>query len=487
MKDKYDVVIIGAGIGGLVCGCYLAKTGLKVLIIEQHSKPGGYCSSFKRNGFVFDVAVHYLGACRRGGETHRIINELSIKDRLKLVRIDPTDKIITPDSVIFIRKNYRDTIESFKNNFPKEKNNIENFFNFIQRRDFLNIYAKIKNMTYAQLLEAYFNDYKLKTVFSILLGNIGLPASQASALTAVTLYREFILDPGYYPEGGMQRFADLLAERFKEFGGEIVYSQKAIKILTENKQAKGVVLENGLTVLSKDVVSNADATSTFMRLLDQQNEDVNFTIKKLIPSVSAFAVYLGISIDLKQLVKDQCSTWYFSTHNVDNCYTLLGENIYKEPLDYVVCTFPSFHYQAMAPQNKSTMGIFISAPYKSKEFWDEYKNTLAEKIIAKTEELIPSLSKYIETKVIATPHTFRRFTLNRDGAIYGWASSVGQVNRNIFPQETPIKNLYIAGHWCTSGLGQGGISVVAYAGRNAAKLILKGKNSKRRIACCNIS
>ena len=66
-RDIYDAVIIGAGVSGLVCGCYLAKAGMKVLIAEQHFKPGGYCTSFKRKGFTFDAAAHSFGSYREGG------------------------------------------------------------------------------------------------------------------------------------------------------------------------------------------------------------------------------------------------------------------------------------------------------------------------------------------------------------------------------------------------------------------------------------
>ncbi len=84
-EDKYDVVIIGAGIGGLVCGCYLAKAGLKVLIVEQHYKPGGYCTSFERGGYTFDVGVHYLGSCReRDGVIYNILQDLSLLNKIKL-------------------------------------------------------------------------------------------------------------------------------------------------------------------------------------------------------------------------------------------------------------------------------------------------------------------------------------------------------------------------------------------------------------------
>ncbi len=63
-SNAYDAAIIGAGLGGLVCGCYLAKAGMKVLIVEKHFKPGGYCTTFKRKDFTFDAAAHSFGGYR---------------------------------------------------------------------------------------------------------------------------------------------------------------------------------------------------------------------------------------------------------------------------------------------------------------------------------------------------------------------------------------------------------------------------------------
>ncbi|MCX7794534.1 MAG: FAD-dependent oxidoreductase, partial [Thermodesulfovibrionales bacterium] len=95
MSDsKYDAIIIGAGIGGLVCGCYLAKAGMKVLICEQHSKPGGYCTSFKRHGFTFDAAAHAIGGFVNG-YMKKIFQDLQLTIELK--KTDPSDIIILPD------------------------------------------------------------------------------------------------------------------------------------------------------------------------------------------------------------------------------------------------------------------------------------------------------------------------------------------------------------------------------------------------------
>ena len=80
--NEYDVAIIGAGIGGLVCGCYLAKSGLKTLIIEQHDKPGGYCTSFSRGGYRFDAGVHYFGGVKKRFFGN-ILKELKVDNAIK--------------------------------------------------------------------------------------------------------------------------------------------------------------------------------------------------------------------------------------------------------------------------------------------------------------------------------------------------------------------------------------------------------------------
>ena len=117
----YDVIIIGAGISGLVCGCYLAKAGLKVLIIEQHDKPGGYFTSFKRRGFLFDAAAHSFGNYREGGHVRKILTELGIDKETEIKRYDPSDIVITPDFTITFRNNTQDTIDRANRRFSNGK------------------------------------------------------------------------------------------------------------------------------------------------------------------------------------------------------------------------------------------------------------------------------------------------------------------------------------------------------------------------------
>ncbi|MFC1592587.1 phytoene desaturase family protein [Candidatus Omnitrophota bacterium] len=473
MPEKYDTIIVGAGIAGLVCGCYLAKAGLKVLIVERHSMPGGYCTSFRRENYKFDVGVHYLGSCRQGGQVSTIINELALN--ISLLRFCPTDKIILPNRIIYIRKDPVGTKDEFKRNFFKESKNIDNFFNFIEKKDFLSIYIKIKNLSFSDVLDNFFTDNKLKSAFSVLLGNIGLPSDEASALTVITLFREFILDGGYYPKGGVQVIPDVLVKKFKDYGGELLLSTPADKILTRNMQVRAIVVNGKESILADYIVVASDASNAFINLLDTKTDELSM-VKKLSPSTSGFAIYLGLKEDISKTIKDRCTVWFFSTYDVNSCYRDPLKNILgKGKADYLICTFPSLHDDSLASCGRSTMGIFIGVPYRynNLSFWSSQRDRISKILLNKAEELLPDLGNLIETKINATPKTFHKFTLNRNGAMYGWSSSMRQIDSNILSQETSIAGLILAGHWCMHGLGQGGVSVSAYSGRRAAKMIIK--------------
>jgi phytoene dehydrogenase-like protein len=100
--------------------------------------------------------------------------------------------------------------------------------------------------------------------------------------------------------------------------------------------------------------------------------------------------------------------------------------------------------------------------------WREEKVRMADALITKAERLIPTLSKHVVVRDAATPLTYERYTLNTMGAAMGWAFSPGMFLRRL-DQRTPVRNLYLAGHWATPG---GGVPAVAISGLRAARIIL---------------
>jgi len=475
MDEKYDVVVIGAGIGGLVCGCYLAKAGLKVLIAEQHYQPGGYCTSFKRNGYIFDVGVHYLGSMREGGVLRKILIELGILDRMEIIINDPTDRIMMPDKTIYVRKDKLKTKEELIAHFPHEKENISNFFDFVLNTDFLTLVSKTGKITFEKFLNAYFTDYKLKGILSVPLVSIGLPPSKISALPSVVLFKEYIFDGGYYPKGGIQVFPDLLAQRFKEFGGKLLLSTKAEKILVQHKKVTGVKLANGETVSTKFVVSNADATATFTELLKRRSIEAKM-VEKLEPSISSFIVYLGINRELN-IEPKHYTTCLYTTYDIEKCYDKKRDLLKTLQYNYMLCTFAALIDPTLAPLGKSSIRIFTEVNYAPKKRWEDKRDEVAQNAIKMVGTLVPDVHRHIDHIETATPHTLIRYTSNRDGALYGWSVIPKQVGLKVFPPHTSIENLYLAGHWVTHGAGQGGVSPSAFSGKIASRLILRKSTS----------
>ncbi|MCX7926739.1 MAG: FAD-dependent oxidoreductase [Candidatus Omnitrophica bacterium] len=237
---KYDVIIIGAGIGGLTCGCYLAKAGMKVLIVEQHTQVGGYCTSFNRQGFTFNVLTSTLGNLGKNKALGLIMSELGIDKKLDFIKVDPSDIILTSVYSIPIYSDFNKTINKLQESFPKEAIKIKEFFDFIRNSDMINLYFKLRRKTLKELLDSYFLDIQLKSIFTMMLCRLGLHPKDIAAFTSVVHFREFIMDMGYHPKGGMQRLSDAFAGRFRDFGGEILLKSRVDKIIIKNKKAMGV-------------------------------------------------------------------------------------------------------------------------------------------------------------------------------------------------------------------------------------------------------
>lgn len=472
-KDEYDAIIIGAGIGGLVCGCYLAKAGMKVLIVEQHSQPGGYCSSFKRKGFTFDVGVHSLGSCRPEGFIGCVIDELGVRRDLALLRSDPSDVIITLKNKFCIYNNIEKTIAHFQEKFPKEANSIQRFFTFVSNpnKNYFRLFLELKDKTFEDLLDEYFKNKELKEVLGIIPGvTAGVPASMGAAFTLTLLYNEFILDGGYYPSGGIQSFPNTLVEKFKRLGGAISLSAKAEQILVENGAVKGVLLHNSLFLKSNIAVSNCDLKRTFFNLIDEKylNKNALNKIRKLKPSVSAFVVYLGLNRKLEN-GNFNYNLWHCTEQKVDGLYSNVCHNKLDLNVTNFLATSQSGKDPSLAPAGKESLYLLITCPTKTSNFWLKNRTRIQDNVINRARAFIPDISNIIETVHSATPETFEHFTSNNKGAIYGWRATTEQVGKIALSQENLIKGLFLTGHWTSQGHG---IPNVTFAGRNTAKIIL---------------
>jgi phytoene dehydrogenase-like protein len=466
IKSKYDVIVLGAGIAGLICGTFLAKSGRKVLILEQHSIPGGYCTSFKRKGFIFDAAVHHIGGCGKWSVVGRCLKELGIN--INFLQLDPMDSINFPSFSIDIPAEIDDYVDLLKTRFSSESENLSLFFKELlglYRATFSNkekhkMIIKYQDLTFKEMLDSFFTDEQLKMVLSAQWGYIGSPPQEASAIGMCQMLVNYLKDGAYFPVGGTQNFADSITQKFIDYGGHIMLSSKIIALHTDDNITKGVTTEKGKDFFADIFVSNIDPKQTFFSLMDKNavGETYRLKINTMKESVSFFLLYLGLDnkIDLQSLKRG----FYHTSTNTD--YT---DN------DWFYISVPTDVDASLAPDNKQIISVVVSLRdnYDNIDDWAAYKNKMKEYTINYLENLVPDVRNHIEVIDAATPKTLYRYTHNSKGAAYGWAVTVDQTWFNRLQHTTPFKNLFLTGHWTNPGPG---VCAVVSSGWRVANMIL---------------
>lgn len=486
MLKTYDVIIIGSGIGGLTAGNFLAKSGCSTLIIEQHTRPGGCLSSFERKGFNFDAAVHWISQCGEDGIIYKILQELGIERNIEFVQINPLMEVITSNGKYTIPKGRQDAISYLKNSFAKEAEGIERFF-AVQGRITNEMYRLFKtdldsmNVLSRLLFNAIFplrfpniaRNYRKKGADFIdsltmdrdlrrILRIAGI-FPNVSMMMLSWFWNIIYTADGYYPKGGMQKVSDALTENFKKLNGEILYGKKVAKIITENNQAKGVKLSDNTIINAKAVISNADARQTFFEMLNGDagaSQRYLDNLKRWRLSESFFYVYLGVDMDLKRPSVNPIM-WYFPDNEKHN---------------FIGIGIPTLSDKGLAPEGKHVViiGAFgddSARPWfgsADREGYKKWKEKMVDSLIELANEAIPGIKKNIIVKEAASPLTFNRYTLNSMGASSGWSMDADEQNK--LPQRSPIKNLFLAGHWT---FNPGGIPSAFMTGRKAAEMVKK--------------
>lgn len=478
-RDKYDVVIIGAGISGLVCSCYLSKSGKKVLLVEKNDKIGGYCSAISKNDFKFNLTTCTLGSLRQdGGVLSKIFyKELNLANKILVKRNDPSTTIVTNDGIFDFDSSGKELTNNLISFFPNQSKEIRAFISLLLSPNSLELYIKYKNLFFGELLDHFFSDKKLKNFFAIACGIFGTLPYKISAFSALIYYKETIFDGGYYVLGGIEKLSEKLLEEFMNNKGAILLSTKVDKIkIGKNKNVESVILSNGRDIKTNYLVSCCDARETFLNLIGENKLKKSFVdvIRNMLITSSVFIVYLGLKKPLSNKIKKYKSRniWLAKGCEIEEDFHNLENGKYEiDKPGYLLCSLSSSKEENLINQ----ITIYTLAPFKSKSYWNKNKNILSQNVIESVESIIPNITNNIKTKILVTPIDLYSYTLNFNGAIKGWASIPIQNDSRKIPQGKIFNNLYTAGQWRTLESGQGGIAMASFSGRAAAKAILRNK------------
>lgn len=492
-QEAYDVIVVGAGIGGLSAAVLLAKAGKSVLVVERHNRPGGYAHGFSRRQYRFDAGVHLVSGCgeqgyRRGSVIWKISRALDIPAEATFLPITNYARAWYPDCEVHLHSGEDAFVAGLAERFPAERDHIRALTRLCrdlteeimvadevleqargQRLSPMTALAHLfryRRSTLAGVLDEHFQDERLKSVYASLWPYLGLPPSRLSFLVWATMMAGYTYEGGYYCRGTFQNYANLLAAGLEKQGGELLLNSSVRQIGVESGRVTGVVLENGQAIRADAVISNADARQTAELLIGEKHLPDGYKehLDRLSPSTSVFVVYLATDLDLSGLSHAH-ESFFFEDFDHDANFEGAG----RGHSSWFSATIPTLTDSGLAPPGQHILMLTALTPFEVGASWRQAKQGFQQRLLEKAERHFPGLNDHLLLVESGSPRTLERYTLNHRGSAYGWAPTPDQVGPNRPDVKGPLPGLYHAGHWTRPG---GGIAGVSISGMLAAQSVL---------------
>jgi all-trans-retinol 13,14-reductase len=489
----WDVIVIGSGIGGLSCAAFLSRLGRRVCVLEQHYTAGGFTHSYEREGFEWDVGVHYIGETHKPWSQLRRLFDVVTDGQLQWAPMDPCyDRIIVGErSYDLVAPKERFAAE-LKQRFPAEADAIDAYVELVYKcarsvqRYFLGTalppalargWAAVREavtprenlMTTRQVLESLTQDQELIAVLTGQWGDYGLPPARASFMMHASLAKHYFAG-GNVPVGGSWKIAATILPVIRAAGGEVYTYARVKQILVEDGRAAGVVMDNGDELRAPKVMSAVGARQTFESLLpeaERRRHDYPEKLRSVRPSAATMTLFLGFKGSAAELGLPKTNLWiYPSADHEGNLERFCRDP--EAPLPLVYISFPSAkdpewdtHYPG-----KSTVQVITVAPYEWFERWrgstwgqrgadyEALKQKFTDRLLAELYRHMPQLEGKLVFGELATPLSTEWFHLYDRGEIYGLDHDAQRFRQQWLHPVTPVRGLYLTGQdVVTAGVG----------------------------------
>ena len=505
-----DTIIIGSGAGGLSAAICLSRAGQRVLVLERHNVPGGWCHSFYLNGHRFSPGVHYIGLLGEGESTRTLYEGLGIANDLVFFRMNPEgyEHCFIGEERIDLPGNFDDLNTSLAQRFPREKKRINHYLNLVRNVsrqiqlipkingfwDNITIPFRTKHMgKYAlfslkRVINWHIKDPLLQKVLNIQWGDHGLAPSRASFPLHCAVMDHYF-NGGYYPMGGGAAIVKAMTKTLQKNGGTVRTGTAVKRIIVEGgkkKKAIGVELENGEKIFATRIISNADPGITFLNLVKEENLSVKLRkkLKKTKYSCSSLMLFLTVDMDVRKLGMDSGNIWMMDNRDMDGIYEELnavditGGEVF--PGLFISCTtlkdptsYDGRHHslEVITYINPDSFSKFNRENKPRSIEYLEFKELLTRKMINTLERALPGIRDKIIHKELGTPITNRHYLNTTNGSVYGTEKTFSQIGPFAFRAKSEIENLYM----CGASIQSHGVAGASYSGVQTAATILNCK------------
>ena len=459
---KYDVVIIGSGLGGLVSAYILSKNGMKVAVFEKHLVPGGCLQSFTRSGVSFETGMHYIGSMKEGEALYRYFKYLGLSDSLPLSKMDENayETFSFGGERFTFANGHERFVENLAGSFPGEVDALKNYvdmcasvtasspmYSFGDHNNIALLNPDHVLRSVSETVDSITDNPLLRNLFvgiNPLYGGV----KDVTPLYIHALIWDFYNKGAYRTVGGSDKIASLLCESIKKMGGEIFTGAEVTAINSFDGVASSVTVKGIGEVFCDYVISDIHPSL----VLDLVGEH---TFRKVYrdrvasqkQTVSNFSIYMKFKPERVPYLN---SNFYHYGDDVWNC------------ADYDSSTWPKnflFMHQCSSENQKYATHaiVFAYMNWADVEKWAdtkvgrrgedylEFKQICTEKLMDALESEFPGIRGDIDTFWTSSPLTYRDYTGTAEGSMYGIVHDKKNLNLTTISQRTKVRNLFLTG------------------------------------------
>ncbi|MDE2401182.1 MAG: NAD(P)/FAD-dependent oxidoreductase [Burkholderiales bacterium] len=483
LKGPYDAIVIGSGMGGLTSAALLSALGWKVAVMEQHYTAGGYTHSYERQGYEWDVGLHYIGEMGAPTIPSRFMDFLS-DGQLKWAPMAPEyDRFHIGDKVYEAMAGTQQFRDNLVRHFPAEAQAIDRYMDLLAQakkavpffvtgrlltpwlRALLQPLLRWKlpkafSKTTAEVLAELTSNHELMAVLTAQWGDMGLPPKQSSFIIHALIANHY-MHGAYYPVGGSWRIAESILPRIRSAGGEVFTYARVQEIIVSEGRARGVLMADGTRIDCDCVISSAGVFNTFERLLPAdvaRQTGYAQQLKHVRPSVAHIGVYVGLKGSAEELGLPKTNFWIYPSADYEGDTARFLEDRHA-PFPVVYISFPSAKDPDFARRHPGRATIEIVAPASYEWFaqwrdstwgqrgadYEALKAAFGERLMAHLYDKLPQLRGRVDFHEVSTPLSTDWFGAYARGELYGIDHNPQRFQQDWLTPRTRIPGLWLTG------------------------------------------
>ena len=449
-----DVVIVGGGLGGLVCGNLLSRYGMKTLVLERGAQLGGCLQSYRRGGTGFDTGFHYVGGLGRGESLERVFRLLGLMD-LPWRQMDKVyDMVHIAGKAFSLAQGWDDFVDALAADFPAERNALEEYASMV-RRCCHSWNGNERSAVINELMEVNAWDYLNSQFHNPLL--IDVLSGQAIRMElrkeSLPLY-VFVMATGGFIESSWRLeaegslIAETLAKGIRERGGMTVCNAEVKALVEEDGRIVAAETEEGTAYRGQWFISDVHPAVTLDLVKDSKM--IKRLYRRRITSLDNTCGMFTVSLKLKpdvlpytgrnHYVYSRPGVWSLSEESSEVVGVMVSERC---PRGGDVCT-DRLDLLTPTPLSRWSRWSDTSVGRRGDDY-ERLKCQMADQCIALAETVMPGLGDMVERRWTSSPLTWRDYTLTPDGSAYGIRKDCRQPMLTMLSPKTPVPNLLMTG------------------------------------------